>query len=103
LFAYKVSTETLMCDIRFLIMKAMPRARGRTRLNIGPPSIRTSVTTRSEIEGARRAALRLIAQKVERFVGVLAANQIGQRTHLAGADACEAVNGLIGHDSFPSN
>jgi hypothetical protein len=30
----------------FLIMNAMPRARGRIRLNIGPPSIRASATTR---------------------------------------------------------
>ena len=30
------SRETLMCDIRRLIPNAMPRARGRIRLNIGP-------------------------------------------------------------------
>ena len=100
-----------MCDIRFLIMKAMPRARGRMRLNIGPPSTRASTTTRSLTFGARRSsalprallqhllqqprpALRLVAQQVERFVGVLAANQVGQRPHLAGADAGESMNGV---------
>ena len=36
-----VDNVTLMCDIRFLIENAMPRARGRIRLNIGPPSIVT--------------------------------------------------------------
>ena len=44
-----------------------------------------------------RAALRLVFQNVERFVGKLAANQVGQRTHLAGADAGEAMNGFEWH------
>ena len=45
-----------MCDIRFLITNAMPRARGRIRLNIGPPSTRTSTTTRSRRLRARRSS-----------------------------------------------
>ena len=84
-------------------MNAMPRARGRIRLNIGPPSTRASTTTRSlhvrrpAILGVAqralehllqhpRTALRLIPQDVQRLVGVLAADQVGQRPHLAGAD-----------------
>src|SRR5262249_23455329 len=43
-FVYSNSTE--ICAMRLRIINAMPRARGRTRLNIGPPSIRQSFTTR---------------------------------------------------------
>ena len=97
-----------------LIINAMPRARGRIRLNIGPPSTRASFTTRLPTFGARRSsalpkraldhllqhprtALRLIPQDVQRIVGTLAANQVGQRAHLAGADPSESMSGFVGH------
>ena len=92
-----------MCAIRLLMTCAMPRARGRIRLNIGPPSTRASITTqaadvrRPQIFGVAqralehllqhpRAALRLVLQDRQRLVDALAANQVGQRPHLAGAD-----------------
>ena len=97
------SIEILMCAIRFLTTCAMPRAPGRTRLNIGPPSIRASTIRRPPTFGARRssalprallhhllqhprAALRLVLQDGQRIVDPLAANQVSQRPHLAGAD-----------------
>ena len=102
-----------MWENRLRIMNAMPRARGRTRLNIGPPSTRASITTKCSTFTASarilvrvlgvaqralehllqqpRSALRLIPQDVKRFVGELAPHQVGQRPHLASADAGESM------------
>ncbi len=94
------SNVTRMCDIRRLMIEAMPRALGCIRLNIGPPSTRTS-TTISDRQIRRppvlrvgqraanhllqhpRPALRLVAQQIQRLVGELAPDQVGQQPHLA--------------------
>ena len=98
-----VSTSTLMCDIRFLNHERHstgPRAKsartlGRHRYARRPPpgcSNRLGSLVLGVAQGAfehflqqPRVALRLVTQQVERFVGMLAANQRRQRTHLARA------------------
>src|SRR3989304_3146321 len=44
-----------------------------------------------------RTAMGLIAQHVQGLVGQFAADQVGQGTHLACADACETMNSLVCH------
>ena len=86
----------------------MPRAWGRIRLNIGPPSTRhvdhhqVVQIRRPAILGVGqgavehllqhpRAALRLVPEDVQGLVGQLAPNQVGQRANLAGADPRKSV------------
>ena len=92
----------------------MPRERGIIRLNIGPPSTRTSATTSSPRFGARRSsalasallehflqqprpALRPVAEDLQGLVGEVAADQVRQRAYLAGADPCESVYRHVSH------
>ena len=51
-----IPSATWMCENRFSKTDAMPRAWGRMRLNIGPPSTRQSVTIRCCRFVARRSS-----------------------------------------------
>ncbi len=89
----------------------MPRARGISRLNIGPPSPRASTMTRSptlripwssalamraleHLLDHPRPAVRHVLERVHRVVGVLVADQVQQRQQLPNRDPGEAVLGL---------
>ena len=117
-FLTQVPTATRMCAIRLLIVNAMPRARGRIRLNIGPPSTRASTTTRSlhvrrpavlgVAQGALehllqhpRAAVRHEAEDVQGLVGVACRGSGRPAAAPCGADAGETVRGLVSHDRVP--
>ncbi len=92
----------------------MPRALGCIRLNIGPPSTRTSTTInwsqvrRPPVLGVGQGAVqhlfqqpgtavRLVAEDVQGVVGMFAADQIRQRAHLAGADPRESMHRFVSH------
>ena len=90
----------------------MPRARGISRLNIGPPSPRASTTISSptlriplssalamalfkHLLDHARPAMRHVLEDVERVVGVVAADQVQQRPQLPHRDPCKAVRRVI--------
>ena len=106
-----------MCDIRFLMIEAMPRDFGlhafehRAAVHAGvdddqvvqvggPPVLGIGQGALQHLLQQPRPAVRLKAEDFQGLVGKLPANQVGQRPDLAGTDLRKAMGCSIGHDYF---